>query len=92
MKPFQGVIGTWINQAGEMEECVLDMTILRGEHTGQNLAEALALVLDDFDLWGKIQGIATDNASNMDTFFKEFAKLYNSKVHQILIANFYDEF
>jgi hypothetical protein len=73
--PFQGVIGSWIDENWEIHNEVLDLQMLEGEHTGKNIAKAFDEVLQNFDIWNKLLSITTDNASNMDTFFVELEKL-----------------
>lgn len=75
--PFQGVIARWINDEWELCSTVLDLTILHGTHEGKNLANAFWEVLKEYDLFGKVLSVTTDNASNMDTLFEELEKLFS---------------
>lgn len=68
--PFQGVIGTWISDDWVLHNVVLDLTLLRGSHTGENIAQSLWDVLVDYGIVEKLPSVTTDNASNMDTFFE----------------------
>lgn len=73
-KPFQGVIASWINQNWKLCHTPVDLTLLQGSHTGHNLAASFSGVLEKCGLWKQLLAITSDNASNMDTFFKEFQK------------------
>ncbi|CAL8130140.1 unnamed protein product [Orchesella dallaii] len=66
---FQGVVATWIDDQWNINNCVIDLTVLEGSHTGANICDALVSVLNDFQLWQKLHAVTTDNASNMDTMF-----------------------
>lgn len=77
------MVASWINENCEIEECILDLTVLKGDHSGANLAKAFSSVMDTFNLWEKIHAITSDNASNMDTFFKAFSSIASSKVNYL---------
>lgn len=79
-KAFQGVIATWINADWELCQSTIDLTVLEGSHTGANLAAAFSALLDDYGLWPRILSITTDNAYNMDSFFKELEVIAEEKV------------
>lgn len=51
---FQGIIATWIDSDWNMQTALLDLTIIDGPHTGENLATELANVVSDYELWGKV--------------------------------------
>ncbi len=85
--PFQGVIGRFIDKNWNLITLPLDLTILKGPHTGQNIAHALLPVLDDFGIVYKIASVTTDNASNMDSFFVCFAKLLEERGHTFDVPN-----
>lgn len=89
-KAFLGIIACWITDEWELRHAPLDLAILEGEHSGENIASAFAAVLDDYDLWDKMLGVTTDNASNNDTMFVELDKKsrdnmveFNSKEHRV---------
>lgn len=69
---FQGVIAEWIDRNWELQETVIDLDILIGQHTGLNLANSFSKLLEELNLTGKVLGVTTDNASNCDTFYEEF--------------------
>ncbi|PPQ79924.1 hypothetical protein CVT25_002998 [Psilocybe cyanescens] len=52
---FLGIVAHYTNEAGELEELLIDFCELMGEHSGKNMAEA-------------IMAFMLDNASNNDTF------------------------
>ncbi|XP_035700445.1 zinc finger BED domain-containing protein RICESLEEPER 1-like [Folsomia candida] len=76
---FQGVIVQGITREWELLSLPLDLTILNGSHTGENLATQLIKVLEDFNLIDRVHSITSDNASNMTTFFSHFKRLMLKK-------------
>lgn len=64
---FQAVIASWIDDNWCLQHAVLDVTMIEGSHTGENLAYYFAKVLDEFELWDKFFGLTSDNAGNMNT-------------------------
>lgn len=76
--PFQGVIARWVSDDWKLNNAVIDLTILSGNHTGKNIAKSFWNVLNEFGLTEKLLSVTTDNASNMDTLFDELETLFAS--------------
>ncbi|CAG7734029.1 unnamed protein product, partial [Allacma fusca] len=72
---FLGIIIQWITDDWELVRIPLDLHLLQGDHSGKNIAQAVGRVVSEFEIWSKLLAITTDNASNMDTFFEEFARI-----------------
>src|SRR5579863_6774603 len=68
--PFQGIMVQGVTNDWEIFTAPLDLSILEGSHTGENLAKSFFDVIAQFELQDKIHSVTTDNASNMDTFFE----------------------
>jgi hypothetical protein len=82
---YHGIIARWSDSRGDtFNEEVLDLDILSGSHTGDNLCSSFIKVLKDFHCTEKILGITTDNASNCDTFFVKLAKELHDLVSTVL--------
>lgn len=73
--PFQGVIARWISDDWELQNVVIDLTVLHGSHKGKNIAKSFWDVLVDYDIVEKLFSVTTDNATNMDTLFEELERL-----------------
>jgi len=84
---FQGVIARFIDKNWNLCTIPLDLTLLSGPHTGENIAHSLLKVVEEFGITDKIGSITTDNAANMDTFFVSFANLLEGKGHIFDINN-----
>ena len=52
----------------------LDFVEFEGHHTGENIAEKVKNVINDFGLNGKVIGIVVDNASANDIAIKKIAE------------------
>ncbi|KAJ6643884.1 putative AC9 transposase, partial [Pseudolycoriella hygida] len=76
--PFQGVIARYISNDWELKSVVIDLTVLRGDHKGKNIANAFWNVLVDYGIVEKLLSVTTDNASNMDTLFDELERLFEA--------------
>ena len=72
---YQGIIARWISADWTLEETIIDLDILKGSHTGTNLANSFYKVLTKFGLKEKMLGVTTDNASNCDKMFVELATM-----------------
>jgi len=75
--PYLGIIITWVDDDWNLQTRVLDMNILKGTHTGKNLAESFIMTLEEFEIQKKLLAITGDNAKNVDTMcteIEEYAK------------------
>ena len=70
-KATLGIIGYWITENFEYRERVLDFKEIKRIHTGQNMAEILGAVLEEFKLETKLLAITTDNASTNETMVNQ---------------------
>jgi hypothetical protein len=65
-KAFLGVTGHYIDDDWTLKSLLLDFVPLPGEHTGENLCGAFVDVCERRGILGKLQGVTTDNAANID--------------------------
>lgn len=77
---FQAAIASWIDENWSLQHAVLDITMIEGTHTGENLAHYFAQVLDDYELWEKFLALTSDNAGNMNTMAQIMEKLCKRKI------------
>lgn len=52
--PFLGIVVKWVSEHWKVTTVTIGFERLIGEHTGDNLAEALASVLSEFNLIDKV--------------------------------------
>jgi hypothetical protein len=69
-KPILGVIAHYISSAGILEQVVLAMKEIEGNHKGENLAPVLIEVIRDWEIAQKLGYMVMDNASNNDTMMQ----------------------
>ncbi|KAF5345060.1 hypothetical protein D9758_010453 [Tetrapyrgos nigripes] len=67
---FLAIVAHYINEEGQLEELLIDFRELLGEHSGENMADAVWKTLELYGLVGKIIAIVMDNATNNDTMMK----------------------
>ncbi|KAF5317589.1 hypothetical protein D9758_018466 [Tetrapyrgos nigripes] len=68
--PFLAIVAHYIADDGVLEECLIDFRELEGEHSGENMAEAVWKTLELYGLVGKIIAIVMDNATNNNTMMQ----------------------
>jgi len=66
-KPIFGIITHYISDTGVLEQVVLAMKEIEGNHSGLNLAPVLMDVIRDWGIALKLGYMVMDNASNNDT-------------------------
>jgi hypothetical protein len=72
-KPIFGIIAHYISENGALEQVVLAMKEIEGNHKGENLAPVLMEVIRDWGIARKLGYIVIDNASNNDTMVQAFS-------------------
>jgi hypothetical protein len=71
-------------------QIVLHFGLLKGSHTGENLARETLAVLKLFNLERKLVAITGDNASNNPTLCRQLHKLLSKDFTSDIAAAFYD--
>src|SRR4030095_2140389 len=62
---FLGITAHYIDNDWALQSFLLDFVPLPGDHTGENLCEAFVGVCERRGILDKLQGVTTDNASNI---------------------------
>ena len=69
---FIGIVGYYISSQYKVETILLGLRRLWGDHSGENMAEAVLEVIRDYGLTGdKIGWFVLDNATSNDTYVAE---------------------
>jgi hypothetical protein len=68
MQAFLGITVHWIDAQWQLHHLLLDMPLLSGRHSGENLCATFEATCRDFGVLPKLLATTTDNASNNDTF------------------------
>lgn len=87
---FLGIVANWVDSSWKLNICLLSMDILKGCHSGCNLAKSFCDTLEGYGLWDKLHAVTTDNAAKMDTFSEELEKIcakrglqFKAKEHRV---------
>ncbi|WVZ69805.1 hypothetical protein U9M48_018534 [Paspalum notatum var. saurae] len=67
---FLSVVGHFVNSKWEPEKRLLGLRLIDGKHSGGNIANLVATVIDDYALTDKVFAITLDNASLNNTAMK----------------------
>ncbi|KAF5310636.1 hypothetical protein D9619_008095 [Psilocybe cf. subviscida] len=65
---FLGIVAHYTTNDGKLEELLIDFQELVGEHSGENIAEAVWETLTYYQIEDQIMAFMLDNATNNDTF------------------------
>lgn len=65
MESFIAVTGHFIDKDFQLVSILLECSLMRGQHTSENLAENLNRIVTDWGLQDKVLLIVSDNASNI---------------------------
>ena len=65
--PILGVTAHFVSTDNVLQHITIGIPELRGEHSGENIADTLLRLLDDYNIYDKIGYIMADNATNNDT-------------------------
>ena len=77
---FLGITAHWIDQGWTFRALVIGFELLKGSHTGDNLAATMVKVLQELGLEKKPFFLTTDNASNMYTMATKLEEKLSSDV------------
>jgi hypothetical protein len=62
-----GAVAHFIDKRGRRREALLGLRELEGEHSGENMADTLLQLINNYKIGGRIAFFMADNASNNDT-------------------------
>ena len=60
----------WMSSAFQQYRTCIEFVEIEGSHSGENLANIVATVLERFHISNKVMTITADNASNNDTLHR----------------------
>ena len=65
-----GMIAHYTSESGELEHSVLALRELDGKHSGQNIANCVTQIINDYGIASKVGYFMMDNANNNDTMME----------------------
>jgi hypothetical protein len=71
--PLLGVIAHFSDEDGFLQQVLLGLRTIEGGHTGENMAEAVLIVVNEYGIEDRLGYFMMDNASANDTLVSEIA-------------------
>ena len=86
--PLLAVVGHWISESAKAVSLLLGLRYVKGQHSGENISQAVLSVIQDFNIQDKVGYLVLDNASNNNTasveIYQQLGKLISfGKSHQL---------
>jgi hypothetical protein len=81
--PFLGIYAHFIDEDHRLATCLLGLKHLKGRHTGENMGDVLAQVIQSYDLSNKIGWFVCDNASCNDTTLRRLGEHINIELPEM---------
>jgi hypothetical protein len=65
---FNAIIAHFINEDYSVKTVLISFRDLKGPHTGENIAESVRTVYEEYNIISKVSYLVLDNAKNNDTY------------------------
>ena len=75
---YISIVAHYVNADWELQKKVIGLRLIEVKHTGENIAERIAAVVDEFGLIDKVFSITLDNASSNSKAMNELTPLFAS--------------
>ena len=69
-----GVVAHLIDEGGKLQSILIGLPRIRGSHTAENIATALAAVIQKYQFEHKLGCLMADNATNNDELYEHLSK------------------
>lgn len=69
-RSIQSMEGHYISEDGILQECLLAMKMVDGQHTGENLSQYVLKVIQDNGITSRLGYLQMDNVSNNDSLIR----------------------
>ncbi|KAF5372594.1 hypothetical protein D9758_005206 [Tetrapyrgos nigripes] len=83
---FMAIIAHYIDNKGKLIELLIDFRELIGEHSGENVADAVWDTLEKFGITAWVVAFVMDNKTNNDTLVEYFGQKCTEQVLKLLEA------
>ena len=77
------IVAHYISATGNLDNSVLALREVNGEHSSENQAVEILNVINDYSIASKVGYFVMDNVTNNDTMIKELSKKLKEK-HEII--------
>ena len=68
------VIGHFVSHTGEAKSCLLGLRHIEGRHSGENMAQSVITIIEDYGIKDLLGYFVLDNVSSNDTCVQEILK------------------
>jgi len=68
------VVGHFVSHVGEAKSCLLGLRHVEGAHSGENMAESVIAVIEEYEITDILGYFILDNVSSNDTCVREILK------------------
>ena len=88
-KALIGIISHYFTDNGDLRESVLAFRELQGQHTGENQAQLIIAVVEEYRIATKVGFFMIDNAENNETMIRAFSqsKLFRAGYYDLMTNN-----
>jgi hypothetical protein len=87
--PMLAINAHWMSSAFQQYRACIEFVGIEGSHSGENLANIVATVLERFHISDKVMTITADNASNNDTLhrylYQKLSQRYDEYLSETII-------
>lgn len=73
---YLAIVAHFLDEHHKLQTALLDLPPLKGPHSGENMARALSIVIDFYNISTVLGFFMMDNASSNDTCIQELSKQY----------------
>ncbi|KAJ5244686.1 hypothetical protein N7489_004782 [Penicillium chrysogenum] len=80
--PMLAINAHWMSSAFQQYRACIEFVGIEGSHSGENLANIVATVLERFHISDKVMTITADNASNNDTLHRYLYQKLSQRSHK----------
>jgi len=82
-RSYLGIVGNWVDADFEIQNTLIALPAIEGQHTGTNIAEVTFNVTENYGISKQIGYCMLDSATNNDTALDNF--------HSLLVSNYGEE-
>jgi hypothetical protein len=70
------VIAHFVSHTGEAKTCLLGLKRIQGSHSGENMAQSIITVIEEYELKDRLGYFVLDNATSNDTCVREILRKF----------------
>jgi hypothetical protein len=71
-----GIVSHFVSHTGEAKVCLLGLRRIEGSHSGENMAQSIIAVIEEYELRDRLGYFMLDNATSNDTCVREILRKF----------------